>query len=91
MSNHTKTPQSDISGYNLVFDSDYDILNQGSIDHAKRYFEQKDSSQSLNSVDLQIAHNNSAFSVNSVGFIIAIISFIIFVVMLWDFINNKNT
>jgi hypothetical protein len=79
----------------MVFDTDYDILNQGSIDYIKQYFDQKqqyDMMQTMNDTNLHIKKNDqSAFSVNSIGFSISLIILFLFIMILWNFIYNKNT
>ncbi len=95
MSSQNRVPKTDIIGYSMVFDTDYDILNQGSIDYIKQYFDQKqqyDMMQTMNDTNLHIKKNDqSAFSVNSIGFSISLIILFLFIMILWNFIYNKNT
>jgi hypothetical protein len=106
----------EIYGYNVVYDQDHDILNQGSIEHIKKYFDNKqreaeektimshdvtnassanqsalDSTNALmvqQHISPPINHPND-YSVNNTAFIIKFTIFILFMWILWDFINTK--
>lgn len=88
------TQPPEVYGYNMIYDSHFDILNQDSIEYIHDYFDQKqkqqDQTESLTAVELQIKSNDSIYNVNSIGFVIKIIIFMIFLLILWNFINSKN-
>jgi len=89
----TKT---EISGYNVIADQDMDILNQGSSKHIVKYFDKKQKeaemqnntpSQNLfTNVSKAKELNPNAISINSRGFIIKFICFLLFLYILRDFL-----
>ncbi len=109
----------EIYGYNVVYDQDRDILNQGSIQHIKKYFDTKQreaeeeiimshdvtNGSPINQSDIiSPAANNSLiaqqhisppinhpsdYSVNNTVFVVKFTIFILFMWILWDFINTK--
>lgn len=93
-SSHTHSRVPEIYGYNVIYDQDYDILNQGSVNYIKKYFDNKEKeveSNIINSIISPTTHTrkSSDYSVNSTIFFIKIVIFILFVWILWDFINIK--
>lgn len=111
----------EIYGYNVVSDQDHDILNQGSIKHIQKYFNDKQTEFETEKIMSHDATNGplldqpdqnylmstmgdntfvaqrhvspprrpSDYSVNNTTFIIKFIIVIIFVWILWDFIDRK--
>lgn len=112
----------EIYGYNVISDQDHDILNQGSIEHIQKYFDnkQRESEAKASTVSNAIedptkqpsqngtvsastlgdntfiaqrhvspARKPSDYSVNSSIFIIKFVIFILFMWILWDFLNRK--
>ena len=77
---------SSVNGGNFQLVSDYynhfDILNQGSIEHIKKYFEQKDNSNKLSE------YNDKPESINSITFLVKTIFILIMLFVIFDFINN---
>lgn len=92
---NTNIPE--VYSYNVVFDQDPDILNQGSISHIQRYFDRKEreSHASTDVADNIVKYNmtskNKLFglSVNSVHFFIKAVAIILFLWIMWDFIDQK--
>ncbi|VBB18457.1 hypothetical protein YASMINEVIRUS_920 [Yasminevirus sp. GU-2018] len=96
-----KTPGNSIGvpevyGYNVITDQDKDILNQGTADHIKRYFDKKQAEHEastqtvLSAVEIHIKKLDSKYSINNRGFIIKFLVFIIFVVIVWDFATHEK-
>jgi hypothetical protein len=87
-------PQPKIYGYNVISDNDHDILNQGSIEHIKRFFDEKQREVESNNIladqqRVQVLKKSQVYSVNSISFSIKLIIFVICVWILWDFIDIK--
>jgi hypothetical protein len=83
----------EVSAYNVVSDQDHDILNQGSIDHIKRYFDKIESDADMGGTSYIIIRQStlipSDYSINSIMFVIKFTIFLIFVWIVWNFINKK--
>ena len=86
--------KSNIYGYTIKTDSDYDILNQGSIKHIQQQFDKQQQDNELianpKSITAYISGNKtSIYSINNQQTIIKIIIVIIFLWLLWDFMWIK--
>lgn len=78
--------------FQLVSDyyNHFDILNQGSIEHIKKYFEQKDNlrKSSENNLNRLSENNEKSVSINSISFLVKVTFILIILFVLFDFINN---
>lgn len=69
----------EISGYNIIYDQDKDILNQGSVKHIKNYFDKLTN-------NIQIVENTqSIYSINNRLFVIKLCFLIILLYIIYDF------
>lgn len=90
----------EIYAYNVISDQDHDILNQGTISHIKNYFDkkQKESEEKdkglMNIIDMDmqpdLTPDESAYSINSIGFLIKLVIILLFVWLLWDFLLQEK-
>lgn len=77
-----------IYGYNVISDQDRDILNQGTAEHIKKYFDKKQAEHEneMTSITTIIdTHTSSPYSINKIGFFIKLIVLLLFLWMIWDF------
>ena len=83
----------EVAAYNVISDQDHDILNQGSVDHIKRYFDKIDNDVDMGGTSYIIIRQStlipSKYSINSIMFVIKITIIIIFIWIVWNFINGK--
>lgn len=82
--NSRESQQIEISGYNVIYDQDLDILNQGSISHIKNYFDNKDQ-KTNNHLIKQI----SIYSINNRFFVIKLCIVIVLLFIIHDFVISK--
>jgi len=77
------------SNFQLVSDyyNHFDILNQGSISHVKKYFDQLDNPFTNPFATYTLNNTNS---INSISFLIKITFIIIFIFVIMDFIFSNN-
>ena len=95
-STHSNVPE--IYGYNVTSDQDPDILNQGTIDHIKRYFEKKEKESQLSqsqdqSITIIEPEHASSYDINNCAACSVIIKIIIVILFLWilcDFISHEK-
>lgn len=87
----------EVYAYNVVYDQDPDILNQGTFTHIQNYFARKElESHTSNDAVSDLAKRvitsktrTNGLSINSVFIIIQIVFVILFLWILWDFIDQK--
>ena len=84
----------EIDGYMVITKQDPDILNQGTIQHIKYYFDQKqrqdESSQRKDTEEQTLSRlSTNRYSINSISFMIKLMIFIIFICIVCDFIKQK--
>lgn len=81
----------EVYGYDVVEDQDHDILNQDSIDHIRNYFDNKEKDTiSISQKTLLLSQRaNTGYSVNNVSVVVNIVIFIIFLLIMWDFLSKK--
>lgn len=91
----TSTPNVEIYGYNIIFDQDKDILNQGTVEHIKRYFEKKeqqdkkyDTYQEFQYMHLKLS--DQSLSINNITFFVKLFVVIILFWIIWDFLHHEK-
>jgi hypothetical protein len=100
MSKDTTTSISNIPevfAYDVIYDQDPDILNQGSFSHIQKYFERKEreANESTDVADNIVKYNmtqrniDPRYSINSVNFFIKAVVIILVLWILWEFIDQK--
>lgn len=82
---------SNVLNYDDLRVNNLDILQQNSIKSIKKYFEEiENPKKPITEIDLMKSNKNiSDYSINSVGFFIKLFIFIIFLVLVWDFMKSK--
>ncbi len=81
----------DAKGYNIYDPHDSDILNQNSIEYIKRLFDEAENPPKPTTYfdQFQVIKYGSKYSVNSVSFAVKFCIFLIFVYVIWRFLNEK--
>lgn len=87
----------EVFAYDVIYDQDPDILNQGSFRHIQKYFEKKEreANESTDAADNIVKYNmnekniNPEYSINSVNFFIKAVVIILVMWILWKFIDQK--
>lgn len=80
-----------VSAYKVIEYNDLDILNQGTVPHIKKYFDNLEAEANKTHDVLKITHEriidlNSKYSINSIAFFVKLMIGIIMMIIIWDFL-----
>lgn len=92
LSNFPQSPE--VYAYNVIFEQDPDILNQGTLSHVKKYFDKKEREEAdkgKNTYDTRYitVPKGGAYSINSVSFVIKLIVLMFFMMIAWNFLQTN--
>jgi hypothetical protein len=82
---------SNAKGYKIYDPNSSDILNQNSIEYIKKIFDKiENPPKPVTYFDqFQIIKHGSKYSINTVSFVVKLFVFLIFIFVIWNFLNEK--
>lgn len=82
-----------ISAYKVLYYDDMDILNQGSIDHVKNYFDNLEKQNNITQDVLELNKqyikliNQSKYSINNITFFTLSLCTIILIIIIFNYVS----
>lgn len=83
------TPNTKVISNVLTYDNDMTILQQGSVRSISRFFHQLEHPGIPFPEDIEPVPISDAISINSVGFVVKLVIFLLLITIIWDYLKTK--